>query len=67
MMRNRMRNLIFMGAPKPIRHSKDLLHAAKSNDIDAGDFLQHENPPTWAGVEPANLGVQGQRQTNCAT
>ncbi|GFW28678.1 hypothetical protein TNCV_3713931 [Trichonephila clavipes] len=31
------------------------------------DFLHHENPPTWAGVEPATLGVDGQRQTNYAT
>ncbi|GFV77420.1 hypothetical protein TNCV_1069491 [Trichonephila clavipes] len=30
-------------------------------------FLHHENPPTWAGVELANLGGQGQRQTNYAT
>ncbi|GFW71529.1 hypothetical protein TNCV_2309641 [Trichonephila clavipes] len=31
------------------------------------DFLHHENPPTWAGVEPATLGAEGQRQTNLAT
>ncbi|GFW30475.1 hypothetical protein TNCV_454131 [Trichonephila clavipes] len=30
------------------------------------DFLHHENPPTWAGVEPAALGAEGQRQTNHA-
>ncbi|GFS82975.1 hypothetical protein TNCV_1568471 [Trichonephila clavipes] len=34
--------------------------------MDAVEFLHLENPPTWAGVEPANLGVQGQRQTNYA-
>ncbi|GFW39804.1 hypothetical protein TNCV_2419701 [Trichonephila clavipes] len=28
------------------------------------DFLHHENPPTWAGVELATLGTEGQRQTN---
>ncbi|GFT42271.1 hypothetical protein TNCV_1786011 [Trichonephila clavipes] len=26
-----------------------------------------ENPPTCAGVEPATLGTEGQRQTNYAT
>ncbi|GFU14680.1 hypothetical protein TNCV_746651 [Trichonephila clavipes] len=31
------------------------------------DSLHHENPPTWAGVEPATLGAEGQRQTNHAT
>ncbi|GFX18531.1 hypothetical protein TNCV_3371041 [Trichonephila clavipes] len=25
----------------------------------AVDFLHHENPPTWAGVEPASLGAEG--------
>ncbi|PRD23816.1 UNVERIFIED_CONTAM: hypothetical protein NCL1_45382 [Trichonephila clavipes] len=30
----------------------------------AVNFLHHENPLTWAMVEPATLGVQGQRQTN---
>ncbi|GFX88418.1 hypothetical protein TNCV_2278861 [Trichonephila clavipes] len=33
----------------------------------AVDFLHHEGPPTWAGVEPATLGAEGQRQTNYAT
>ncbi|GFW76464.1 HTH_Tnp_Tc3_2 domain-containing protein [Trichonephila clavipes] len=33
----------------------------------AVDFLHHENPPTWAGVERATLGVEDQRQTNHAT
>ncbi|GFW78646.1 transposable element Tcb2 transposase [Trichonephila clavipes] len=33
----------------------------------AVDFLYHENPPTWAGVEPATLGAEDQRQTNHAT
>ncbi|GFV83338.1 hypothetical protein TNCV_1900641 [Trichonephila clavipes] len=31
------------------------------------DFLHHENLPTWAGVGPATLGTEGQRQTNHAT
>ncbi|GFX94901.1 hypothetical protein TNCV_2379741 [Trichonephila clavipes] len=33
----------------------------------AVDFLHHENPPNMAGVEPATLGADGQRQTNYAT
>ncbi|GFT98832.1 hypothetical protein TNCV_3792511 [Trichonephila clavipes] len=33
----------------------------------AVDFLHQENPPTWAGVEPATLGTEGQRQTNQPT
>ncbi|GFU47227.1 hypothetical protein TNCV_4532241 [Trichonephila clavipes] len=33
----------------------------------AVDFLHHENPPTGAGVEPATLGADGQRQTSYAT
>ncbi|GFS82815.1 uncharacterized protein TNCV_3127651 [Trichonephila clavipes] len=33
----------------------------------AVDFPHHENPSTWAGVEPATLGADGQRQTNYAT
>ncbi|GFW91524.1 hypothetical protein TNCV_3376871 [Trichonephila clavipes] len=32
----------------------------------AVDFLHHENPPTWVGVEPATLGAEGQRQTKYA-
>ncbi|GFT41188.1 hypothetical protein TNCV_3403481 [Trichonephila clavipes] len=35
--------------------------------VTAGDFLHHENPPTRAGVQPATLGTDGQRQTNYAT
>ncbi|GFX52455.1 hypothetical protein TNCV_4324721 [Trichonephila clavipes] len=30
----------------------------------AADFLHQENPPTCAGIEPATLGAEGQRQTN---
>ncbi|GFS78167.1 hypothetical protein TNCV_1107761 [Trichonephila clavipes] len=33
----------------------------------AVDFLHHENPPTWAEVEPATLGTERQRQTDYAT
>ncbi|GFU20251.1 hypothetical protein TNCV_4933321 [Trichonephila clavipes] len=35
--------------------------------MDIVDFLHHENPPIWAGVEPATLGAEGQRQANHAT
>ncbi|GFW96699.1 hypothetical protein TNCV_2847551 [Trichonephila clavipes] len=35
--------------------------------MDAVDFLHHENPLIWAGVEPTTFGVQDQRQTNYAT
>ncbi|GFX42600.1 hypothetical protein TNCV_261351 [Trichonephila clavipes] len=45
----------------------DLLHAVQSYDMAAVDFKHHENPPTWAVVEPATLGREGQRQTNHAT
>ncbi|GFS54644.1 transposable element Tcb1 transposase [Trichonephila clavipes] len=34
---------------------------------DAVDFLHHENPPTWAGVEPTTFGAEGQGQTNYIT
>ncbi|GFY05370.1 hypothetical protein TNCV_2208151 [Trichonephila clavipes] len=33
----------------------------------AVDFLHHEIPSTWAGVEPSILGTEGQRQTYHAT
>ncbi|GFV27087.1 hypothetical protein TNCV_4853241 [Trichonephila clavipes] len=26
------------------------------------DLLHHENPPTWAGVEPTTLGTEGKRE-----
>ncbi|GFT04635.1 hypothetical protein TNCV_333991 [Trichonephila clavipes] len=32
--------------------------------MDSVDFLHDENPPNWAGVEAAALGIQSQRQTN---
>ncbi|GFT86404.1 transposable element Tc3 transposase [Trichonephila clavipes] len=34
--------------------------------MDTVDFLHHENPPIWAGVEHASLVADGQRQTNHA-
>ncbi|GFX57918.1 hypothetical protein TNCV_3068851 [Trichonephila clavipes] len=33
----------------------------------AVEFLHHEIPPTWAGVEPATLDAKDQRQTNHAS
>ncbi|GFW72605.1 uncharacterized protein TNCV_3798331 [Trichonephila clavipes] len=33
----------------------------------AVEFLHHENPSTWARVEPTTLGTEGQRRTNPAT
>ncbi|GFV20686.1 hypothetical protein TNCV_777311 [Trichonephila clavipes] len=60
-------DLILPKAPKPNRCSKDLFHAVLSYDMATVDFLHHENPPTWAGVEPATLGAEGQRQTNHTT
>ncbi|GFV97525.1 hypothetical protein TNCV_2040331 [Trichonephila clavipes] len=33
----------------------------------AVDFLYHENPPTWAGIEPTTLGADGKRQIPYAT
>ncbi|GFW61472.1 hypothetical protein TNCV_347201 [Trichonephila clavipes] len=35
--------------------------------MDIVDFVHHENPSTWTGVESATFGVQGQRQTNYGT
>ncbi|GFV51457.1 hypothetical protein TNCV_843961 [Trichonephila clavipes] len=67
MMRTCSRNLILPGTPKPNRHSRNLLHAAQSYDMDAVNFLHHENSPTWAGVEPATFGAEGRQQTNYAT
>ncbi|GFV39476.1 hypothetical protein TNCV_1372551 [Trichonephila clavipes] len=37
------------------------------NHTAAVDFLHHQNPPTWTGVELATLGAEGQRQTKHAT
>ncbi|GFV48614.1 uncharacterized protein TNCV_5068991 [Trichonephila clavipes] len=34
--------------------------------MNAVDFLHHESPLTWTGVEPATLVVDSQRQTNYA-
>ncbi|GFY10589.1 hypothetical protein TNCV_2194101 [Trichonephila clavipes] len=46
-------------APKPNRHSRDLLYAISSYDIVAVNFLLHENPPALAGVKPATFGADG--------
>ncbi|GFU73499.1 hypothetical protein TNCV_931851 [Trichonephila clavipes] len=34
--------------------------------MDAFDFLHHGIPLAWAGIEPATLSAEGQRQTNNA-
>ncbi|GFV21996.1 hypothetical protein TNCV_4526821 [Trichonephila clavipes] len=65
-MRNSIQNLVVPSAPKPNMHLRDLLYVALLYDMDAVNFLHHENPPTWAGIEPAILDVQGQRLTNYA-
>ncbi|GFS75859.1 hypothetical protein TNCV_4665301 [Trichonephila clavipes] len=62
-----LRNLILPKPPETNRHSRELLHAAQSYDMDAMDSQHHENPVTWAGNEPAISGTQGQQQTNYAT
>ncbi|GFX47559.1 hypothetical protein TNCV_3015781 [Trichonephila clavipes] len=51
-------------ASKPNRHSRDLLHAAKSDDMAPVGFLHHENLPTWDGIEPATFSAESQGQTN---
>ncbi|GFX97436.1 hypothetical protein TNCV_2839961 [Trichonephila clavipes] len=37
------------------------------SNLAAVNFLLHENSSTLAGIEPATLGTEGQRQTNHAT
>ncbi|GFV40433.1 uncharacterized protein TNCV_4493901 [Trichonephila clavipes] len=64
---NLYQDLILPRASRSNRHSKGLLHAVYTYDMTAVDFLPHENPPTWAGVEPTTLGAESQRQTNHAT
>ncbi|GFV86043.1 hypothetical protein TNCV_670401 [Trichonephila clavipes] len=59
-------DLILPSSPKPNRLSRDLPHAVQSYDMTPIDFLHHENPPTWTGVEPGTLSAEGQRQTNHA-
>ncbi|GFY03427.1 hypothetical protein TNCV_1173831 [Trichonephila clavipes] len=59
-------DLILSRTSTPNRHSGDLLHSVytfRTYDMAAVDFLHHENPLTWAGVEPATLGAESQRQT----
>ncbi|GFT16754.1 hypothetical protein TNCV_1333681 [Trichonephila clavipes] len=54
------RNLILPRASKPNGRSMDLYHVIKSYDMASVDFLHHENPSTWAEVEPTALGTEGQ-------
>ncbi|GFS91896.1 hypothetical protein TNCV_1930761 [Trichonephila clavipes] len=55
-----LRILVLRRASKPNGHSSDLFHAVESCDVAAVDFLHQENTPTWAGVELATLGTEGQ-------
>ncbi|GFY24728.1 hypothetical protein TNCV_1017741 [Trichonephila clavipes] len=59
-----LRNLILPRTSKPDGHSRDLSHAVCTYDMAAVDLLHPQNPPTSAGVEPATLSAEGQRQTN---
>ncbi|GFY10594.1 hypothetical protein TNCV_2194151 [Trichonephila clavipes] len=54
-----IKDLTLPRAPKPNRHSRDLLYAISSYDIVAVNFLLHENPPALAGVKPATFGADG--------
>ncbi|GFU77591.1 hypothetical protein TNCV_3499631 [Trichonephila clavipes] len=62
---NLYQDLILPRASKPT-DTLGIFYMPYSYDIAAVDFLHHENPPTWDGVEPATLGAKGQRQTNHA-
>ncbi|GFU51972.1 hypothetical protein TNCV_3734741 [Trichonephila clavipes] len=64
---NYRKNLILPRASKPNGHSMDLFLVVQSYDMAAVHFLQQENLQAWAGVEPAFLDTEGQRQTNYAT
>ncbi|GFT51470.1 transposable element Tc3 transposase [Trichonephila clavipes] len=61
-------NLILI-MPRRCKHLRqtdtqtDLLCAVLPFDMAT---LNHENSPTWDGVEPAKLGAEGQRETNYA-
>ncbi|GFT29330.1 hypothetical protein TNCV_756961 [Trichonephila clavipes] len=59
-------DVILPRTSKPNKHSRDLLHIIQSYDM-AADFLQYENSPTWAGIDTATLGAEGQQQINHAT
>ncbi|GFW30267.1 hypothetical protein TNCV_3850381 [Trichonephila clavipes] len=60
---NLYKNLILQRTPKPNRHSRDILHAVYSAAV---YFLYHDNPPTWAKVEPATLGALDKQQISHA-
>ncbi|GFT03055.1 hypothetical protein TNCV_1361331 [Trichonephila clavipes] len=32
----------------------------------SANFLHHENPPTWTGIKPTNLGAEDLQETNNA-
>ncbi|GFV83798.1 hypothetical protein TNCV_2555841 [Trichonephila clavipes] len=52
-----MQTVLIGGVPKILRHVPLVRHPC----------TRHENPPTWARVETATIGEEGQRQTNYAT
>ncbi|GFS55466.1 hypothetical protein TNCV_1627321 [Trichonephila clavipes] len=52
-----------VGARKPDRKSKDLLHTTLPLSIFS---IMAGSTPIWAVVEPATLVVQGQQQTSYA-
>ncbi|GFV52721.1 hypothetical protein TNCV_2873921 [Trichonephila clavipes] len=53
------RQIPITAAPKRNRHSSDLLHSVLPYDMDAVDFLHHENPPTLVGIDNAILCAEG--------
>ncbi|GFV02249.1 hypothetical protein TNCV_1558821 [Trichonephila clavipes] len=65
--RNSTWNLILPTASKSKRQFRDLLLAAQLYNKDAVDFLQHENQPTWAGVEPAPKPAPNQPRHSAGT
>ncbi|GFT63669.1 transposable element Tcb2 transposase [Trichonephila clavipes] len=58
-----LRILILPRASVSNKHSS-AFHAVRSYAMAAVDFLHRENPPTWAGVEPATFGAKDQQQIN---
>ncbi|GFX15252.1 putative LOC100569746 [Trichonephila clavipes] len=63
---NMYQDLILPRTSKPNRRSREILHAVLSYDMAAVEFLHHENPPTWTGVETPTMGAEGQPLTNHA-
>ncbi|GFX36145.1 transposable element Tcb2 transposase [Trichonephila clavipes] len=49
----------FADSPQPNRRSRDLLHAAKSYNMNTADFFHLETQSIWASIELENLSVPG--------